>query len=69
MQLRITELPTRAERRRQKRKKEARDMLYGFLILFAGFLAIALTAEYDNPLILFAFAIACVLRILTWEWP
>jgi hypothetical protein len=67
MQLRVTELPTRAERRREKRKREARGEFRGILILFAGFFALALTAEYENPLILFAFVIALALRILWWE--
>jgi hypothetical protein len=65
MQLRTDKPKTRYERWRAKRN---RDELRAIPVVFVVFFAIALTAEYENPLILFAVAIACALRILTWGW-
>jgi hypothetical protein len=65
MQLRTAKPKTRYERWRAKR---TRDQLRAIPIVFAGFFAIALTAEYENPLIMVAVASALALRILTWEW-
>jgi hypothetical protein len=61
MQLRSSKPKTRYERWRAKRNRE---QLLGIPIVFVGFFAIALTAEYENPLILFAVAIAFAVPIL-----
>jgi hypothetical protein len=63
MQLRTAKPKTRYERWRAKRN---RDELCAIFVVFAGFFAIALSAEYENPLILFAVAIAFALPILVW---
>ena len=65
MQLRSSKPQTRYERWRRKR---TREQLRAIPIVFVVAFTIALTAEYENPLILFAVAIAFAVRILVWEW-
>lgn len=61
MQRRSSKPKTRYERRRAKRN---RDQLRAMPIVFVAIFAIVLTAEYENPLILFAVAIALMIPIL-----
>ena len=61
MKLRVAKPQTRYERWRRKRNRE---QLLAIPIVFVGVFAIVLTAEYENPLILFAVAIAFLLPIL-----
>ncbi len=61
MQLRSSKPMSRYERQRRKR---SREQLLATPIAFVPVIAIVLTAEYENPLILLAAAIACALPIL-----